>query len=424
MRSGRQQQSKSRSFSIVLGFITLVSCSEDTDNSTGRVTRLQPDNVAAGSDAGVSAEAGVPAEVDVPADPCDLDADFDGVGDCEDECPADPGKTMPGVCGCGVVDADSDVDGTLDCDDGCPLDGDKTEPGVCGCGISDEADSDQDGAIDCQEECPFDAERTEAGACGCGAPDDLALCLRHRYSFDGEGETLVDLVGGADGTLVNTTLTGTGTLAVEGGMDSEQYVRLPSGIISALGPSATIEAWVSWTGAGGTWQRIFDFGSSDAGPGLQGNGATYLFLTPSNGTDLGLRTAITNNGLNSESFVTTAAPLPAMEPVHVAVVVDGVAETLSLYLQGEFMGQESIAGIALARLADVDNYIGRSQWTFDDEYQGAYDEFRIYSTALSAEQLNVLVSAGPDEVPAELPEAPAAGGGADAGAGAPADEGL
>lgn len=32
-----------------------------------------------------------------------------------DSCPADPLKTVPGVCGCGVTDTDSDADGVLDC---------------------------------------------------------------------------------------------------------------------------------------------------------------------------------------------------------------------------------------------------------------------------------------------------------------------
>lgn len=32
------------------------------------------------------------------------DSDGDGVSDCEDGCPADPDKTAPGRCGCGISD--------------------------------------------------------------------------------------------------------------------------------------------------------------------------------------------------------------------------------------------------------------------------------------------------------------------------------
>jgi len=44
-----------------------------------------------------------------------------------DGCPTDPGKTEPGVCGCGSPDLDSDMDGVLDCLDNCP-----NQPGQIG----------------------------------------------------------------------------------------------------------------------------------------------------------------------------------------------------------------------------------------------------------------------------------------------------
>jgi hypothetical protein len=95
------------------------------------------------------------------------DTDGDGFGDpndsqeaCEqpvgfvsnnlDNCPNDPLKTDPGICGCGTADSDSDGDGTPDCIDGCPNDPNKTAPGACGCGVADVpftwfADADGDG---------------------------------------------------------------------------------------------------------------------------------------------------------------------------------------------------------------------------------------------------------------------------------------
>ncbi len=67
-----------------------------------------------------------------------------------DQCPYDPDKTEPGVCGCGTADTDTDGDGTPDCNDDCPNDADKTDPGVCGCGVID-VDSDGDGTYNCKE---------------------------------------------------------------------------------------------------------------------------------------------------------------------------------------------------------------------------------------------------------------------------------
>ena len=40
--------------------------------------------------------------------PWDVDNDGDGTPDCNDQCTADPNKTVPGACGCGVADTDSD----------------------------------------------------------------------------------------------------------------------------------------------------------------------------------------------------------------------------------------------------------------------------------------------------------------------------
>lgn len=94
---------------------------------------------------------------------------FDNISvvDDEDECPDDPNKTEPGICGCGVPDTDTDEDGTYDCNDECPNDNLKTEPGICGCGVID-ADSDDDGTADCIDSCPEDPNKTEPGECGCG----------------------------------------------------------------------------------------------------------------------------------------------------------------------------------------------------------------------------------------------------------------
>jgi nitrous oxidase accessory protein NosD len=86
-------------------------------------------------------------------DSCDADDDNDGTPDATDQCPLDPNKIAPGVCGCGVPDTDIDGDGTPDCLDQCPTDPNKTAPGACACGIP-ETDTDGDGVPDCHDNCP------------------------------------------------------------------------------------------------------------------------------------------------------------------------------------------------------------------------------------------------------------------------------
>lgn len=63
----------------------------------------------------------------------------------DDQCPDDPDKLEPGVCGCGVPDLDQDHDGTADCVDNCAA-----HPNP------DQADADQDGHGDACDPCPLD----------------------------------------------------------------------------------------------------------------------------------------------------------------------------------------------------------------------------------------------------------------------------
>ena len=67
---------------------------------------------------------------------CDAitDSDGDGTPDGCDLCAADPAKTEPGACGCGIADTDGDGDQLADCVDTCPLDpfNDADGDGVCG----------------------------------------------------------------------------------------------------------------------------------------------------------------------------------------------------------------------------------------------------------------------------------------------------
>ncbi|RLB58159.1 MAG: hypothetical protein DRI34_05685, partial [Deltaproteobacteria bacterium] len=74
----------------------------------------------------------------------------DGTPDCNDNCPADPGKTEPGACGCGVADSDGDGDGVADCNDNCPADVNpgQTDSDSDGQGDVCDDDDDDDGILD------------------------------------------------------------------------------------------------------------------------------------------------------------------------------------------------------------------------------------------------------------------------------------
>lgn len=313
--------------------------------------------------AGGSPDASMPdAQIDAA---CATDEDDSGV-DC---CPDDPDKTEPLVCGCGVSDVDEDADGTPDCDDGCAQDPNKIAPGECGCGLLDE-----DGPT----------------SASCVGPRDALL---HRYRFEGTGTSIEDSVGDTDGTLVNATLDGSGTLVLAGG-SSDQYVDLPNDLVSTL-TDATIEAWLVWNG-GNPWQRVFDFGdNSSATEGQQGSsGTSYLFLTAATSGSNVARITFRQAGM-TEVRVEASAPLASGSLIHVAVVVDDTANELRLYVDGA----RAAAGALMEPLSginDINNWIGRSQFQTDPELSATLHELRIYGAALTDAQVTLTSTQGAD----------------------------
>jgi hypothetical protein len=283
--------------------------------------------------------------------------------------------------------------------------------GVCGCNTP--VDSDHDGTPDCTDACPFDATRTTPGACGCGIPESTPLCLVHRYSFSDTTSTIADSITipnvspkngmGSTATVVPSggklTLAGGGSTVLNG-----QWVTLPAGTISSLGPSATFEAWVAWTSPlVSQWQRIFDFGNSDQPAGTPGTGQTYIFLTPFGGSSV-VRAAITlaGGGASEDVCNATGQLSNSATPTffHLAVVVDDANLKMTLYVNGQPNGNVATlrAHNILSQIKDDNNWLGRSQWMPDPLFQGIYDEFRIYSKALSAAQIAEDFAKGPDVV--------------------------
>jgi hypothetical protein len=191
------------------------------------------------------------------------------------------------------------------------------------------------------------------------------------------GTTLNDSSGnGNNGTLNGAAAFAPGVsgnaLSLTGG-----NATLPNGIVSGL-TNFTIAAWVNASTLA-SWDRIFDFGT-----GTTDN----MFLTPDAGDTGRIRFAITTGGGGGEQQLNG----PALTPntwTQIAVTLSGSNATL--YVNGIAVATNSSMTLNPASLGlTTQNYLGKSQYAADPALLGSIDDFRIYGTALSAQQIQQL----------------------------------
>ena len=203
------------------------------------------------------------------------------------------------------------------------------------------------------------------------------------YPFDQTaGPTITDASGnGRNGTLSGAATFPAGVigngLSLPGA--SGDYVTLPSAFIQTL-TNITITVWVNvYTDQ--TWQRVFDFGSSQN---------VYMFLT-SHAGGANARFAITTAGNTMEQQLNGTAVLPTGAWTHVAIVLGSNGGTL--YINGAVVATNTSLTLRPSDLgATTNNYLGRSQFA-DPYFNGEVDDLRIYASALTAAQITTIYDA-------------------------------
>jgi len=228
-----------------------------------------------------------------------------------------------------------------------------------------------------------------------GAPGPLPI---HRYSFDGDGNAVRDSIGRASGVAIGARLQD-GALRLDG--TGRAHVQLPPGLLSRLS-SASFEFWLTWDGdERRRFERIFEFGRTAGAPPDEKVGSSF-FLSPSYDDGGGARVHFrSQTGESTRLFASLRFPTGA--PVHVVVVLDSSAHSLALYLDGKPAGAAAWAQ-PLSSLQSDNAWLGRSQHEGDPFLAGSFDEFRIYSVALSAAQIEDNHARGPDRLAEQAPE--------------------
>ncbi len=238
-----------------------------------------------------------------------------------------------------------------------------------------------------------------------------AQTVTHRWSFNTSGSTpngtvLADIIAAAPCTVVGAGATRNGSALTLPGTSNgnvgttniSAYLDLPNGIISSK-TDLTIEIWATVVSSK-NWQRLFDFGrmgtagtgevlNNSAAPGAGTASSDNLMLCVSRDNNLSTqRLAARLNGAgeiqNDKSLTITPGT-----PYHfVATFRAGIGANpatggrFTWYRDGVEVGFLD-TNLRLNQIEDVNNWLGRSQFSNDTNANIAYDEVRLYSGALS-----------------------------------------
>jgi hypothetical protein len=254
------------------------------------------------------------------------------------------------------------------------------------------------------------------------APEPLSAEPAHRYSFnepataDASGVIFADSIGHADGTVLGAgaSLTGSRLVLPGGSSVSAAYGDLPNRLLSQFSTNnngsgaVSIEGWVKVTG-NRSWSRIFDIGSTDigggvggelTGPGGGGAGLDYLFYSAQQGDNTGIhRLELRNEDPPGGGIYTVDVSSATFNnDFHFVITWNEAAGELIVYENGVERALVQSVTTAISDINDVNVWLGRSNWTADQNMQGEFDEFRIYGHVLSPNEVLGNFQAGPETV--------------------------
>jgi hypothetical protein len=200
---------------------------------------------------------------------------------------------------------------------------------------------------------------------------------------ENSGEVAYDDWGGFHATLKNAAAwtAGKNTPAVTLDDGNRAYVQLGDGVVSELN-DFTIAAWLKLPENLASNARIFDFGN--------GTGSFMTLIPYLSGGKIRYKITADNSDASKTFTAEFERDIPRNEWVHIAIAQ--ASDSLKLYLNGELAGTEVNANrVNPSDLGRTSlNYLGRSQWSSDPYASLSCDDFRIYSEALSGQDIAAL----------------------------------
>jgi hypothetical protein len=225
-----------------------------------------------------------------------------------------------------------------------------------------------------------------------------AFLLNHRYDFSADAN---DVVGGLASTLVGDAAVTDGSLVLDG---TDDWLEMDAAgtAINTYTTGLTLELWCTQDTTDQGASMTASFGDT-WGNGL---GKDYLAISTSRwanptramiaitpdddapwADEVGIDALEVKNGLEQHYVLTIDDPS-----------ADGSGE-MSYYIDGVLQGTVSLNGSMISGVGTVFAYLGKGLYSGDPEIRCSINEFRIYGTALTNQEVQANYLAGPDEIP-------------------------
>lgn len=193
-----------------------------------------------------------------------------------------------------------------------------------------------------------------------------------QYTFDGSNSTITPADGGShtftlpDGTERVTGVSGEGIMLTEGGSMTTVPPDSDSNAISIVFWMRPFRSYESYS-APPEYPQLFRYQSKEGGTLLIGGGPLEEYIS-----------AVAAGGGNQTLFL-SAEPITTDRWHQIALTFD--QETLTLYIDGEISVQQSGDQVPIKGFGD--------RWNLGSpDYQGGFDELKIYSRVLPPERIN------------------------------------
>lgn len=212
--------------------------------------------------------------------------------------------------------------------------------------------------------------------------------LIHHWTFDeGSGSLAVDVAGAADGAVYGATWVedrlGQAGKAIQTGYN--MWVDPPNSVKTEVG---TFSAWIYADAWGGYNQPAGPIFSAEQGSG----GSNFCYRLQLNESGVIAFEAIAPWGNGSSRVAVSSSTIALSTWTHIAGTYDGY--TSRVYINGQLDGSsETFGDYKGMNISDfIRMGIGHLQGWSVQWFQGRIDDARVYNTALSADDIQELVS--------------------------------